>query len=94
MVAYALRAAKFCPDIVERYQHDRSSATERDFDFILNLHDRSDEIFRCEIRFEIGEGFGEKHGLLRHQGEFRSISEILGVERRQGESIAASCCDR
>ena len=54
MVAYALRAAKFCLDIVERHQHDRSSATERDFDFILNLHDRSDEIFRCEIRFEIG----------------------------------------
>ena len=68
----AVRAASghFSHDIVERYQHDRSSATERDFDFFLNLHDRSDEIFRCEIRFEIGERFEEKRGLLRHQEVF------------------------
>ena len=56
MVAYALRAAKFCPDIVERHQHDCSGATERDSEDFFDLYDESDEIFSYEIRFEIDEG--------------------------------------
>ena len=47
MVAYALRAAKFYLDINERHQHECSSATERKFDFIFNLHDAIRRI--CDI---------------------------------------------
>ena len=53
MVAYALRAAKFCPDIVERHQHECSSTTERGSEDFFKLFDEFDEIFRCEILFEI-----------------------------------------
>ena len=54
----AVRAASghFSHDIVERYQHDCSGATERDSEDFFDLYDESDEIFSYEIRFEIDEG--------------------------------------
>ena len=51
----AVRAASghFSHDIVERHQHECSSTTERGSEDFFKLFDEFDEVFRCEILFEI-----------------------------------------
>ena len=48
-----MRAARISLDIVVRHQHECSSTTERGSEDFFKLFDEFDEIFRCEILFEI-----------------------------------------
>ena len=45
-------------------------------------------------RLEIADDTHESSDLLCHQGQFFNIPEDLGVDRRQGRSVAALCADR